>query len=64
MLPRAARPNHNLFFTVSVNEGVDPGVVGTLFIGTTGRMEVYSIPNASDAQVFTSLAGVVFRLKS
>ena len=60
-LPRGARPAHNLFFTVSVDEGQD--TIGTLFISPAGKMVVYSF-NASDARAVSAFSGVSFPLGS
>jgi hypothetical protein len=55
VLPPLARPAHPQFLTVyTVN-----GTTGTLVVDTTGQMLVASAPS-SDAQDYTSLAGVSF----
>ncbi len=58
VLPRAARPAHDLFLTFYA-----AGTVGTLLIYHSGRMSVVCAPQLA-AQIFTSLAGISYPLSS
>jgi len=58
MLPPGTRPSHDLYIKMYAN-----GVVGTVFILPNGDILAFS-PTTSDAEAFTSLAGISYPLKS
>jgi hypothetical protein len=60
VLPRAARPAHDLYITIMVG-GTDN--VGTLCIEPNGTVLVYSTP-PNTAQLYSSLAGISYPLNS
>lgn len=63
VLAKKYRPAHNLYITVYTNGST----TGTLYIGTNGTMEAYSIVSCgseSTSQCFTSLATVSYPVNS
>ena len=58
-LPPTARPKHSLYIKVYTYQGS----VGTLYIQPNGTMQAYD-PTATNAQKFTSLAGISFPVGS
>lgn len=63
VLPKAARPKHTLYIQVMVYTPDNTAHAGTLLIEPDGAMEAYS-QTSSEAQTFTSLAGLSFPLGS
>jgi hypothetical protein len=63
VLPKAARPTHDLYIQVMVYTPDNVAQAGTVLIEPDGAMQAYSL-TASDAQQYTSLAGISFPLGS
>jgi hypothetical protein len=63
VLPKAARPAHALYIKVMVYTPDNVAHAGTVLIEPDGAMQAYSL-TASDAQQYTSLAGISFPLGS
>jgi hypothetical protein len=63
VLPKAARPKHDLYIKVMVYTPGGVAQAGTVFIQPDGAVQAYSSP-ASNAEQFTSLAGISFPLGS
>ncbi|HET7246167.1 MAG TPA: hypothetical protein VFJ07_15150 [Streptosporangiaceae bacterium] len=63
VLPKTARPKHTLYIQVMVYTPDNTAHAGTLLIEPDGAMEAYS-QTSSEAQTFTSLAGLSFPLGS
>jgi hypothetical protein len=63
VLPKADRPAHDLYIQVMVYTPDNTANAGTVLIEPDGAMYAYS-PTASDAQQYTSLAGISFPLGS
>jgi hypothetical protein len=63
VLPTGARPKHDLYIKVMVYTPGGVAQAGTVFIAPDGTVQAYSSP-ASNAEQFTSLAGISFPLGS
>jgi hypothetical protein len=63
VLPKGARPAHALYIKVMVYTPDNVTHAGTVLIEPDGAVWAYSL-TASDAQQYTSLAGICFPLGS
>jgi len=63
VLPKAARPKHDLYIKVTVYTPNTVTQTGTVLIEPDGTVQAYSAP-ASGAVQYTSLAGLSFPLDS
>jgi hypothetical protein len=62
-VPKADRPDHDLYIQVMVYTPDNTANAGTVLIEPDDAMQAYS-PAAIDAQMYTSLAGISFPLGS